>query len=83
MRHVRRTQETLSRRLLLGGAGEVDFVIQTGDGPTPIQVTVEGAGERHLRALDDFYEAFPHATEAVIVTMEDFPDIFSKLDAAD
>ena len=65
------------------GAGEVDFVIQTSGGPTPIQVTVEGAGDRHLRALDDFYEAFPHATEAVIVTMEDFPDICSGLTAPD
>ena len=65
------------------GAGEVDFVIQTGGRPTPIQVTVEGAGERHLRALDDFYEAFPHATEALIVTMGDFPAILSKLDAND
>ena len=65
------------------GAGEVDFVIQTGGRPAPIQVTVEGAEERHLRALDDFYETFPNATEAVIVTMEDFPDILSKLDASD
>lgn len=65
------------------GAGEVDFVIQTGDGPTPIQVTLEGAEERHLRALDDFYETFPHAAEAVIVTMEDFPEIFSGLTAPD
>ena len=65
------------------GAGEVDFVIQPGDRPTPVQVTVEGAGERHLRALDDFYETFPHATEAVTVTMEDFPAILSKLDASD
>lgn len=65
------------------GAGEVDFVVQTGDGPTPIQVTVEGAGDRHLRALDDFYEAFPHATEAVIVTMDDFPDIGSRLTTPD
>ena len=65
------------------GAGEVDFVVRTGDRPTPVQVTVEGAGERHLRALDDFYEAFPHATEAVIVTMGSFPAILSNLAASD
>ena len=60
-------------------AGEVDFVIPTASGPTPIQVTVAGATERHLRSLDNFYEAFPHATEAVIVTMENFTDVLSKL----
>ena len=65
------------------GAGEVDFVIQTGGRPTPIQVTVEGAEERHRRALDDFYEAFPHATEAVMVTMEDFPGVLAKLTTSD
>ena len=56
-------------------AGEVDFVIQAERGPTPIQVTLDGATERHLRSLDAFYEAFPHAEEAVIVTMENFPDV--------
>ena len=65
------------------GAGEVDFVIPTGGGPTPIQVTLDGPGERHLRALDDFYDAFPHAAEAVIVTLENFPDVLSALDAVD
>ena len=55
--------------------GEVDFVIQQGRIPTPIQVTAEGATERHLRALDDFYESFPHANEAVTVTLESFPDV--------
>lgn len=57
--------------------GEVDFVIQRGRSPTPIQVTVEGVTERHLRALDGFYEAFPHANEAMTVTMENFPKVFS------
>ncbi len=61
-------------------AGEVDFVIQTGGGPTPVQVTLDGATERHLRSLDAFYEAFPHASEAVIVTMDSFPEILSQLD---
>lgn len=56
-------------------AGEVDFVIQVGGAPMPIQVTLDGVKERHLRSLDAFYEAFPHAEEAVIVTLENFPDI--------
>ena len=61
-------------------AGEVDFVIQSGGTPTPIQVTLDGATERHLRSLDAFYEAFPHSGEAVVVTMENFADIRADLD---
>ena len=62
------------------GAGEVDFVLLTDGGPTSIQVTLEGATERHLRALDDFYETFPHAKEGVIVTLENFPTVLSALE---
>ena len=62
-------------------SGEVDFVVQTRSAPTPVQVTAEGATERHLRSLDAFYEAFPHANEAVIVTMDDFPDVLAGVDA--
>ena len=61
-------------------SGEVDFVIEGDRGPTPIQVTVAGATERHLRSLDAFYEAFPHANEAVIVTLDNFPDVLADLD---
>ena len=57
-------------------------MIPTASAPTPIQVTLDGPGERHLRALDDFYETFPHAAEAVIVTRENFPRILSTLHAA-
>ena len=60
--------------------GEVDFVVQTDNVPTPIQVTVDGATERTLHALDAFYETFPHAAEAVIVTMANFPDVITSLD---
>ena len=59
---------------------EVDFVVQSADGPRPIQVTVDGATQRHRRALDDFYESFPHAVEPVIVTMENFADVLARLD---
>ena len=61
-------------------SGEVDFVIEGDRGPTPIQVTAAGATERHLRSLDAFYEAFPHANEAVIVTLDNFPDVLADLD---
>ncbi len=60
-------------------AGEVDFVVQSGRSPTPIQVTLEGATERHLRALDDFYETFPHANEAITVTAANFPEVLWSL----
>ena len=62
-------------------SGEVDFVVLKGSTPTPIQITTVDATERHLRALDAFYEAFPHAAEAVTVTMENFPDVLASLDA--
>ena len=61
-------------------AGEVDFVVQTDAGPTPVQVTLDGATERHWRALDAFYETFPHAAEALVVTMENFTDVLARLD---
>ena len=60
--------------------GEVDFVIQTGSGPMPIQVTLDEARERHLRSLDAFYEAFPHATESVVITMDNFADTLLRFD---
>jgi len=62
-------------------AGEVDFVFHTGSGPTPVQVTTGGTSERHMRSLDAFHEEFPMATEPLIVTMDNFTDTFSQLDA--
>ena len=62
--------------------GEVDFVVQTDNGATPIQVTLDGATERHLRSLDGFYETFPQAAEPVIVTMANFPDVLMSLGSA-
>ena len=64
-------------------SGEVDFVVQPGDAPTPIQVAVGDATERHLRSLDAFYETFPHANEAMIVTMDGFPDVLASLTGTD
>lgn len=39
-------------------------------GIVPIQISREPPGERHHRALQEFYEAFPHALEAVLVGPE-------------
>ena len=50
--------------------GEVDFVVSSGGLPVPIQVSWDQPSERHLKALDEFYERFPHAAEAVFVTAD-------------
>ncbi|MCY3564686.1 MAG: ATP-binding protein [Gammaproteobacteria bacterium] len=60
-------------------AGEVDFVVQSADRPTPIQVTLDGAAERHMRSLDAFHETFPTACEPVIVTMDNFPNVLANI----
>ena len=54
------------------GRGEVDFVVTTDRGITPIQVSWEPTAERHHRALAEFYETFPQAQEALFVGPEAF-----------
>ena len=56
--------------------GEVDFVVQTNSGITPIQVTVGEPQARHQDALAEFYRKFPHANEALFIT----PDSFEQID---
>lgn len=56
--------------------GEVDFVVQTDRGITPIQVTVGEPQARHEDALAEFYKKFPHANEALFIT----PDSFEQID---
>jgi predicted AAA+ superfamily ATPase len=54
------------------GAGEVDFVINAGRGPTPVQVSWDQPTERARRAVDEFHEAHPTAREPVFVTARSF-----------
>ncbi len=61
--------------------GEVDFVVQGQRGPVPIQVTLGEPTERHMRSCDAFFEAFPHAEEAVLVNLERFPIALHPLPA--
>ena len=61
------------------GSGEVDFVVETGGEVVPVQVSWDGAKERHLRALDGFYEAFPRAREAVFVDAAGYADFVGGL----
>ena len=54
------------------GRGEVDFVVTTARGITPIQVTWDDPTDRHHRALGEFYEVFPQAGEALLVGPAEF-----------
>ena len=38
----------------------------------PVQVSWSGPRERHLKALDDFYEEHPRSSGAVFVTAESY-----------
>lgn len=61
------------------GAGEVDFVLHHGGRIVPVQVTWDEPAERHLAALEGFYEAFPQAEEAVFVTATEFETALGRL----
>ena len=54
------------------GAREVDFIVDAGRGPVPVQVSWEGASERSLRGVDEFHETHSQAVEPVFVTAESF-----------
>ena len=59
--------------------GEVDFVVTHLDSPLPIQVTWETQNTRHEKALEEFYENFPKAHEALYLTQNDLEDNFKIL----
>ena len=54
------------------GRGEIDFVVTTERGITPIQVSWDPPSERHHRSLEEFYETFPHAQESVWIGPAEF-----------
>lgn len=60
------------------GTGEVDFVVSTGNGVTPIQVTFDQPRKRHEDALQEFFSYFPHANEAVYVTPDSFIELTER-----
>lgn len=61
------------------GRAEVDFVVLVDGEPLPIQVSWEGIEERHQRALDAFYEEYPRAHEAILVTADSWANAFTRL----
>lgn len=54
------------------GKGEVDFVVRATHGLVPIQVSWEAPTDRHHRALEEFYENFPQAQEAIFVGPQEY-----------
>ena len=62
-------------------AGEVDFVVLDGGRIRPVQVTWDGPVERHHQALQAFYEQYPHAEEAEVVTAASFEAAIARLRA--
>lgn len=50
--------------------GEVDFVTVNGTTIVPYQVTLNTPEPRHEKALHAFYENFPHANEAVFISLD-------------
>lgn len=52
--------------------GEVDFVARTREGIVPVQVSWGPPTERHHRSLQEFYESFPQALEAVFVGPDEY-----------
>lgn len=56
------------------GQSEVDFVVESRRGLVPIQVSFDGPKERHHRALEEFFTAFPQAANPAFVTSDSFGD---------
>ena len=54
------------------GKGEVDFVVEHEGEAVPVQVSWSGPKDRHLKALERFYEEHPRSNEAVFVTAESY-----------
>ncbi len=50
--------------------GEVDFVVMQGQQIIPYQVSWTGPAARHERALENFYKAYPQASEAVFIARD-------------
>jgi predicted AAA+ superfamily ATPase len=54
--------------------GEVDFVVQTSGRIIPIQVSWTPPVERHHSALEQFYEQFPNADEAMFIGPKEYEE---------
>lgn len=54
--------------------GEVDFITLNGNQIVPYQVSYHGMENRHEKALDYFYEQYPNAAEAIMITKDNAKD---------
>jgi predicted AAA+ superfamily ATPase len=50
--------------------GEIDFVVLDGNTIIPYQVSWQGIAPRHEKALENFYQLFPNAKEAVFINSD-------------
>jgi uncharacterized protein len=57
--------------------GEIDFVISVNHSIVPIQVSWEGAQDRHHQAVEEFRTAFPRSEDAVMI---DRNNVFEQLE---
>lgn len=60
------------------GKGEVDFIVQSKNGVTPIQVTWKESKPRQEESLANFYAEFPFAEEAIFVTPDSYAEFVSR-----
>lgn len=60
------------------GKGEVDFVVQSKNAITPIQVTWKEQKPRHKESLASFYAEFPFAQEAIFVTPDSYDGLLAR-----
>jgi len=61
------------------GQGEVDFILQNGRQIIPIQVSLDTPKPRHEAALEEFYRRFPHAEDAIFVSLDSFLELQAEL----
>ena len=59
------------------GKGEVYFVVNGMHGVTPVQVADGELQPRHYDAIEEFYQHYPHANDAVFVTPDSLDELQS------
>ncbi len=68
----RKLREKFQRVNYWKGKGEVDFVVQTGSGILPVQVSIDSPKKRHLEGVEEFTKAHKGVLPALYVSYENF-----------